>query len=41
MKTVRSLMRLVLPAADIPKYVAEGNVDLGITGQDMVAEVKF
>ncbi|CAG8564242.1 8390_t:CDS:2 [Diversispora eburnea] len=27
-----------LPAADIPKYVGEGNVDLGITGQDMVAE---
>ncbi|KAI9018006.1 ATP phosphoribosyltransferase [Phycomyces nitens] len=27
-----------LPAADIPKYVAEGNVDLGITGQDMVVE---
>ncbi|KAI7870608.1 ATP phosphoribosyltransferase [Spinellus fusiger] len=27
-----------LPAADIPKYVAEGNVDLGITGQDMVIE---
>ncbi|CAG8562369.1 19231_t:CDS:2 [Cetraspora pellucida] len=27
-----------LPAADIPKYVADGNVDLGITGQDMVEE---
>ncbi|OZJ01749.1 hypothetical protein BZG36_05242, partial [Bifiguratus adelaidae] len=27
-----------LPAADIPKYVADGNCDLGITGQDMVAE---
>eukprot|EP00732_Lithocolla_globosa_P005582 Lithocolla_globosa_v1_NODE_5858_length_1174_cov_9.339589.p1 type:complete len:298 gc:universal NODE_5858_length_1174_cov_9.339589:1109-216(-) len=27
-----------LPAADIPKYVADGNVDMGITGQDMVAE---
>ncbi|PWY97882.1 putative ATP phosphoribosyltransferase [Testicularia cyperi] len=27
-----------LPAADIPQYVAKGNVDLGITGQDMVAE---
>lgn len=27
-----------LPAADIPRFVAEGNVDLGITGQDMVAE---
>lgn len=27
-----------LPAADIPKFVAEGNVDIGITGQDMIAE---
>ncbi|KAI7905043.1 uncharacterized protein BX663DRAFT_430759 [Cokeromyces recurvatus] len=29
---------IFLPAADIPKYVAEGNVDLGISGQDMVIE---
>ena len=27
-----------LPAADIAKYVAKGNVDIGITGQDVVAE---
>jgi len=27
-----------LPAADIPKFVAEGSIDLGITGQDMIAE---
>jgi ATP phosphoribosyltransferase len=27
-----------LPAADIPRFVGEGNVDLGITGQDMVVE---
>src|SRR5436190_823621 len=27
-----------LPAADIAKFVGDGNVDLGITGQDMVAE---
>eukprot|EP00128_Syssomonas_multiformis_P001406 Colp12_sorted_trinity150504_noHs@36254 len=27
-----------LPAADIPLYVGEGKVDLGITGQDMIAE---
>ncbi|CAO1623467.1 unnamed protein product [Sympodiomycopsis kandeliae] len=27
-----------LPAADIPRFVGEGNVDLGITGQDMVQE---
>lgn len=27
-----------LPAADIAAYVAEGNIDIGITGEDMVAE---
>jgi len=27
-----------LPAADIPRFVGEGNIELGITGQDMVAE---
>lgn len=27
-----------LPAADIAKYVGEGNVDIGITGQDIVRE---
>lgn len=27
-----------LPAADIAAYVSEGNVDLGITGEDIVAE---
>lgn len=27
-----------LPAADIAKYVGEGNVDVGITGQDIVRE---
>jgi ATP phosphoribosyltransferase len=29
---------IFLPASDIPRFVAEGNVDLGITGQDQVAE---
>ncbi|OQR82472.1 ATP phosphoribosyltransferase [Achlya hypogyna] len=29
-----------LPASDIAKYVGEGNVDLGITGQDIIAESK-
>jgi ATP phosphoribosyltransferase len=29
-----------LPAADIAKFVGEGNVDLGITGQDMIAEAE-
>lgn len=27
-----------LPASDIPRFVGEGNVALGITGQDMIAE---
>jgi ATP phosphoribosyltransferase len=27
-----------LPAADIATYVGDGNVDIGITGQDIVAE---
>ncbi|KAI8989472.1 hypothetical protein BDB01DRAFT_718911 [Pilobolus umbonatus] len=27
-----------LPAADIAKYVGDGNIDLGITGQDIVVE---
>jgi len=26
------------PAADIPRFVGEGNVDLGITGQDVILE---
>ena len=30
---------MFLPAADIPRFVAEGNVDLGITGQDKVASL--
>lgn len=27
-----------LPAADIPRYVAGSNVDMGITGEDMISE---
>lgn len=27
-----------LPAADIAKYVSDGNVDMGITGEDIIAE---
>mmetsp|Transcript_43534 Transcript_43534/g.81778 ORF Transcript_43534/g.81778 Transcript_43534/m.81778 type:complete len:330 (-) Transcript_43534:55-1044(-) len=30
-----------LPAADIPMYVLEGDVDLGITGNDMIDETLF
>jgi hypothetical protein len=29
-----------LPAADIAAYVGEGNVDMGITGQDIIAETR-
>jgi ATP phosphoribosyltransferase len=32
------LKLVFLPAADIPKFVGVGDVDLGLTGQDMVAE---
>jgi len=32
------LALVFLPAADIPRFVGEGDVDLGITGQDQVAE---
>uniref|UniRef100_A0A0G4I3J9 ATP phosphoribosyltransferase n=1 Tax=Chromera velia CCMP2878 TaxID=1169474 RepID=A0A0G4I3J9_9ALVE len=29
---------IFLPASDIPKFVCQGNVDMGITGQDVIAE---
>ncbi|KAJ3279646.1 ATP phosphoribosyltransferase (ATP-PRTase) (ATP-PRT) [Borealophlyctis nickersoniae] len=32
------LALVFLPAADIAKFVGEGNVDIGITGQDVVVE---
>ena len=30
--------KVFLPASDIAKYVAEGDVDMGITGEDIIAE---
>ncbi|CEL56868.1 ATP phosphoribosyltransferase [Rhizoctonia solani AG-1 IB] len=30
-----------LPAADIPRFVGEGNVDIGITGQDVLLEAEM
>jgi ATP phosphoribosyltransferase len=30
--------RVFLPASDIPRFVGEGNVDIGITGQDWIEE---
>lgn len=32
------LTLVFLPAADIAKYVADGNVDIGITGRDIIEE---
>lgn len=32
------LYSVFLPASDIPRFVGEGNVDLGITGQDQIRE---
>lgn len=37
-RTMPNMALVFLPAADIPRFVGEGNCDLGITGQDMVAE---
>jgi ATP phosphoribosyltransferase len=33
--------RVFLPAADIPSFVGKGNVDLGITGHDVILEAKM
>ena len=30
-----------LPASDIPSFVGKGNVDLGITGQDVILEAQM
>ncbi|KAI9347038.1 hypothetical protein BDR26DRAFT_907857 [Obelidium mucronatum] len=38
LSTNHPIALVFLPAADIAQFVANGNVDLGITGQDMVAE---
>ncbi|PVV01734.1 hypothetical protein BB560_003836, partial [Smittium megazygosporum] len=34
------ILLVFLPASDIPMYVAEGNVDMGITGYDFVVETQ-
>jgi len=36
--TSLKLKLVFLPAQDIARFVSEGNVDLGLTGQDMIAE---
>ncbi|KAL7489152.1 hypothetical protein ACHAW6_014739 [Cyclotella cf. meneghiniana] len=33
-----AMTMVFLPASDIPKYIAEGNVDIGVTGIDIVEE---
>jgi len=35
------LKLVFLPSADIPTYVMEGNVDIGISGSDMLEEASF
>ena len=37
-KTFPNTTILFLPCKDIPKYLDRGNVDIGITGEDMIAE---
>ena len=32
---------MFLPAADIPSFVGNGNIDLGITGHDVILEAKM
>ena len=33
--------RVFLPASDIPSFVGKGNVDLGITGRDVILEAEM
>ena len=37
----QNFCRVFLPAADIPSFVGKGNVDLGITGQDVILEAQM
>lgn len=37
----RNRNSVFLPASDIPRFVGEGNVDLGITGQDVIREAQM
>ena len=36
-----TLKRVFLPASDIPSFVGKGNVDLGITGHDVILEAQM
>jgi ATP phosphoribosyltransferase len=35
------LISIFLPASDIPSFVGKGNVDLGITGHDVILEAQM
>lgn len=39
--TLTSYVSVFLPAADIPSFVGKGNVDLGITGHDVILEAQM
>ncbi|KAG8690620.1 ATP phosphoribosyltransferase (ATP-PRTase) (ATP-PRT) [Ceratobasidium sp. 395] len=39
--TNHNVALVFLPAADIPRFVGRGNVDLGITGQDVILEAEM
>ena len=36
-----TLISVFLPASDIPSFVGKGNVDLGITGHDVILEAQM
>ena len=38
---VHALTSVFLPASDIPSFVGKGNVDLGITGHDVILEAEM
>ena len=38
---IHTACSVFLPAADIPSFVGKGNVDLGITGQDVILEAQM
>ncbi|SJL16183.1 related to ATP phosphoribosyltransferase [Armillaria ostoyae] len=41
LEIMTALPSVFLPAADIPSFVGQGNVDLGITGHDVILEAKM
>lgn len=41
LEIMTALPSVFLPAADIPSFVGQGNVDLGITGHDVILEGKM